>query len=146
MNTVLYNGTIHTLDPQNPTVDAIAISGDQIAAVGTGDDLCTLLGPNGRGIDLDGKTVIPGFVDAHLHFAGYSLRLDQVHIHELPTKEETLSRVKDRVLQSGPNKWLRGGGWNCRARQPGCAVVQGWTFGMDQYPGHAGSRDRRQHP
>ena len=112
IDTVLYNGTIHTLDPQVPTVEAIALSGEQIAAIGTKDDLCTLLGPNGQSMDLDGKTVIPGLVDAHLHFAGYSQRLDQVHIHELP-KDETLARVKERVLQSGPNKWLRGGGWNC---------------------------------
>jgi len=112
IDTVLYNGTIHTLDPQTPTAEAIALSGEQIAAVGSTDDLCALLGPNGKSIDLDGKTVVPGLVDAHLHFAGYSQRLDQVHIHELP-KEETLARVKERVLQSGPGTWLRGGGWNC---------------------------------
>ena len=112
IDTILYNGTIHTLDPRAPTAEAIAIAGEQIVAVGADSDLSALLGPNGKSIDLDGKTVIPGLVDAHLHFAGYSQRLDQVHIHELP-KEETLARVKERVIQSGPGKWVRGGGWNC---------------------------------
>lgn len=112
IDTVLYNGTIRTLDPRTPAAEAIAISGEQIVAVGTDDDLCALLGPNAKSINLEGKTIIPGLVDAHLHFAGYSQRLDQVHIHELP-KEETLARVKERVRRSGPGQWLRGGGWNC---------------------------------
>jgi predicted amidohydrolase YtcJ len=112
-NLVLYNASIHTMDPQKPIASAVAISDDRIAAVGDGDSLCRSIAPGGQAIDLNGRTVIPGLIDAHLHFTSYSLRLDLINIHELPSLEETLARVAERALISKPGTWVRGGGWNC---------------------------------
>ena len=110
---VLYNASIHTMDPEKPVASAVAISNERIATVGDGDDLCRSIAPGGQAIDLNGRTVIPGLIDAHLHFTAYSLRLDRIDIHELPSLEETLTRVTERVLSSAPGTWIRGGGWNC---------------------------------
>jgi predicted amidohydrolase YtcJ len=110
---VLYNGTIYTMDPRKPTAEAIAIAGDRITAVGDGDTMRDAPRTRGQAIDLQGRTVVPGMIDAHLHFLSYSLRLDLVQIHELPSLEETLQRVAERVALTEAGTWVRGGGWNC---------------------------------
>jgi predicted amidohydrolase YtcJ len=116
-DTVLYNGTIHTMEAQTPLASAIAFSGDRIAALASdavgGDRLQGALAPDGRAIDLRGRTVIPGLIDAHLHFVQYSLRLEQVDIYELPSLGQTLDRVAAHVATLRPGQWVGGGGWNC---------------------------------
>jgi predicted amidohydrolase YtcJ len=110
---VLYNGTIYTMDLRLPTAEAIAIDRDRIVAVGDDETLRDALGTCGQAIDLQGRTVVPGMIDAHLHFLSFSLRLNLVQIHELPSLDETLQRVADRVAVTAPGTWVRGGGWNC---------------------------------
>jgi predicted amidohydrolase YtcJ len=72
-----------------------------------------MLGPEGREIDLRGRTVIPGMIDSHLHFVSYSLRLEQVDLEGVPTLDEALRLVAERASSSEPGNWIRGGGWNC---------------------------------
>ncbi|MBN1642572.1 MAG: amidohydrolase [Anaerolineae bacterium] len=111
VDTVLYNARIYTMDQRHPRASALAIDGERIVALG-GDELCTDLAP-ARAIDTGGRTVIPGMIDAHLHFTSYSLRLDQIEIYELPTLEQTLMRVAARAAGTAPGTWIRSGGWNC---------------------------------
>jgi predicted amidohydrolase YtcJ len=116
-DTVLYNATIHTLERDLPRASAIALSGDRIVALAGdaqgADALREGLPPGGRAIDLRGRTVIPGLIDAHLHFVQYSLRLAQVDIYELPSLEDTLDRIATHASTLRPGEWVRGGGWNC---------------------------------
>src|ERR1700683_1596035 len=56
---VLYNGTIHTMDPANPQGEAVAISGGRFLAVGTKDEIENLASANTKRIDLGGRTVLP---------------------------------------------------------------------------------------
>lgn len=64
---VLLNGRIHTQDDKRRVVDAIAIRGDRIVATGTTAEVRTLVGPATRTVDLGGRIVLPGFIDAHTH-------------------------------------------------------------------------------
>lgn len=64
---IFTGGTVVTMDPEIGTVEAIAISGDTIAAVGSAEDIARYKGLDTVVIDLDGRTVSPGFVDAHTH-------------------------------------------------------------------------------
>ena len=113
LDLILYNGSIHTMDAERPLCDALGLAGDRIAAVGEAQDLRPMLSPQGRALDLEGRTVVPGLIDSHLHFSGYSLRLSQVDLQEVPSLEEALSRVAHQVALSEPGAWIRGGGWNC---------------------------------
>src|ERR1700722_6873215 len=65
---LLVNGKIWTGDPQKPIVQAIAISGDRIAALGSDEEILKLGGGKVPVGDLQGKLVLPGFNDAHVHF------------------------------------------------------------------------------
>lgn len=116
-DTVLYNGTIYTMEAGTPRATAIALCGDRVAALARdaheAGELREGLAPAGKTIDLQGRTVIPGLIDAHLHFIQYSLRLAQVDIYELPTLAATLDRVAAHAATLQPGQWVRGGGWNC---------------------------------
>src|SRR5512132_4310378 len=65
---ILMNGRVHTVDPAKPEVEAIAICGDRIAQVGTSAEIRALAAKQTRVIDLEGRRVVPGFNDSHVHF------------------------------------------------------------------------------
>lgn len=64
---IFYNGTLLTMESDHPTAQAIAIQGEMIIAVGTNDEILALRGAETQAIDLQGQTIMPGFVDAHDH-------------------------------------------------------------------------------
>src|SRR5437763_8028051 len=72
---VIINGSIHTMDQARPLSEAVAILGKRIVALGSTDEIRGLAGARTRVIDANGKTVLPGFNDAHVHFmtGGFSL-------------------------------------------------------------------------
>lgn len=77
---IIENGSVLTMDDARPHAAAVAIAGDRILAVGTGEEIAALAGPGTRRIDAQGATVMPGMTEAHLHlFAGaFGLRLLQL--------------------------------------------------------------------
>lgn len=111
-NLILYNGDIHTMDAAAPRAQAIAIIGNRVLAVGSDADVRALLAPEGRAIDLRGRTVVPGFTDAHLHFMSYGLALKQIDLAQIPTLDEALARVAARAQTTPPGRWLVGWGWD----------------------------------
>ncbi len=66
---VLYNGKILTVDEQFTIVEAVAIRGDKVLAVGDSQRILAMAGPRTRRVDLQGQSVVPGFIDTHLHSA-----------------------------------------------------------------------------
>jgi len=81
--TVLFNGKVFTADPTRPVVEAIAMRGDSVLAVGTNAEMDQLSSPGTRRIDLAGHVAIPGINDAHTHFVAYP-----PGVHTLPAFSE----------------------------------------------------------
>ncbi len=109
---VLLNGNIRTLNAAGPQVRAMAITGNRILAVGDDADMCALLAPKGRAMNLRGHTVVPGFTDAHLHFMSYGFSLSRIDLAGVPTKEQALARVQSRAAETPVGHWLQGRGWD----------------------------------
>lgn len=109
---VLYNGNIHTMDATTPRAQAIAIAGNRILATGSDAEIRALLVPGGEVVDLRGRTVVPGFTDAHMHFMSYGLSLKEIDLTEVPTLEEALARVAARATETPASHWLKGRGWD----------------------------------
>jgi len=65
---VLVGGKVVTVDDELPRAEAIAVSGNRIAAVGTEDDIRARVGADTRVVELEGRTVIPGLIEGHAHF------------------------------------------------------------------------------
>lgn len=105
---ILYNGKIFTSDDARPYVQAVAIRGDKISAIGS-NEVIKILAENGtRQIDLGGRTVVPGFNDAHAHFGvpvdGTGLRFGSME----PTWLEVAESLKNAVKTAPKGGWIFG--------------------------------------
>jgi predicted amidohydrolase YtcJ len=109
---VILNASIHTMDPARPTADALAILGNRIAALGSSAEICALAGPRTRVIDAAGKTVLPGFNDAHVHFLMGGFSLANVDLRNAKSPEEMARRLKDYAGKLPKGRWILGGDWD----------------------------------
>lgn len=128
---ILTNAHIYTLDPHQPTAQALAMDNGRLLAVGTNDFILAEFGAKGKRLDLKGHTVIPGLTDAHLHFKHYALGLQKVDC-ETASLAECLRRVEERVRQTPAGDWVLGHGWNQNEWQD-----LGETVGVDGFPSAA---------
>ena len=111
---IFVNGRIHTLNPHQPAATAVAIRDGKILAVGSDAEIKPLLGVGGELVNLNGRCLIPGLVDAHVHFHGFALSLQRVDLRGTKTLDEALKRIAIKIsnLQSPiTDTWLQGRGW-----------------------------------
>jgi len=109
---VLRNGKIATLNPAQPTAQAIAVRGDRIAALGTDQAAQRWIGPNTRVIDLHGMLAIPGFIESHGHFTGVGEFRMGLDLREARTWNDIVDQVARAVKQAKPGEWIIGRGWH----------------------------------
>ena len=111
---VLRGGRVLTLVPEQPEVEAVAIRGNRVLAVGTESELKAYLGPQTEVIDAQGLTVVPGLTDTHLHLLHYGFALNQVDLGGVRSVGELRRRVADFVAQRKikPGRWVLGRGWD----------------------------------
>ena len=109
---ILVRGRIHTLDPAIPDATALAIAGDRIAQVGTDKEISGLMGPGTRKIDLQGRSVLPGLIDAHLHLSGIGQALERIDLRGIATPEAAVKLVEEAASRAAPGAWILGRGWD----------------------------------
>jgi len=114
--TILLNGKILTADSQFSTVEALEVSGGRIVAVGTSANLRRMAEKGVRVIDLEGRTVIPGLIDSHMHAIraalSFSTEVNWIGTRSLP---EALNRIREASHSMPPGAWLIvAGGWNAQ--------------------------------
>ncbi|HYI14847.1 MAG TPA: amidohydrolase [Thermomicrobiales bacterium] len=106
------NGRVLTIDADRPRAESVAVRDGKILAVGSNDELSGLRGSTTRIIDLDGATLMPGFIDAHTHFVSGSLTLGRVRLAGATTMAEMQRRVTEKVVAVLPGEWVVGRGWD----------------------------------
>ncbi len=109
---VLLNGNVITLEDDIPKAEAVAVTGDTILAVGSNTKILQFKTEKTKVIDLAGKTVVPGLIDAHLHFPLLGKRLKLVYLDETRSYQEVLKIVKQAVERAEPGEWIMGSGWH----------------------------------
>ncbi len=111
IHTILFNGNIVTLDENRTRVSALAISYGRVLALGADEAIRRLANASTNEVDLDGKTVLPGFTDAHLHWEAQSRALRSVNVFEVANKGIALERVRERIREIPAGTWVEGQGW-----------------------------------
>jgi predicted amidohydrolase YtcJ len=112
METVILGSRIYTGDAARPWAEAIGIKDGRIAAVGSVAEVKAACGNGGQTLDLPGRLVVPGIVDAHLHFVSFGLYLERVDLRDLPSIATCRERVKAAVARMKPGTWIIGRGWS----------------------------------
>ena len=111
IQTVLFNGNIVTLDDRRPRASAMAIGYGRIVALGEDEQIQRLSNAATETLNLDGRTILPGLTDAHLHWEAQSRALESVDVFEAPSKELALERVAARARMTAAGEWITGQGW-----------------------------------
>ena len=113
-NLLLINARVLTLDPGQPTAEAVAINGQRISAVGSYADIARLAGPSTQTIDCHGMCLLPGFIDAHCHLLATASSLQSLPCgpEEVSNIPELQAAVRHRAASTPEGNWIRGFGYD----------------------------------
>src|SRR2546421_2154905 len=115
MSTTLYlNGPIYTMDTAQPLAQAMAIDSatESLLAVGSNDEVRRYGGLHSELVDLRGKTVLPGFIDAHIHLLSTAYRSHYIDAIACTSEDEVAALVRARAAQTPRGHWILGGQWD----------------------------------
>ncbi len=101
------NGRIHTLSGPDEVVEALAVKGERIFFAGSEEDAKGLIGPKTRVIDLQGKTLLPGFTDAHVHPVSGGLALAGCNLADILDRDSILTIIERYALAHPDKEWIR---------------------------------------
>jgi predicted amidohydrolase YtcJ len=105
---ILHRGLVTTLDRSNPAANAVAISGGKFLAVGRDDEVMRLAGPQTEIIDLQGRRVLPGLVDNHLHIIRGGLNFNmELRWDGVRSLADAMAMLKRQVAITPPPQWVR---------------------------------------
>jgi predicted amidohydrolase YtcJ len=121
---VLVNGAVYTVDDARRWARAVAVRDGRISAVGTDDEIRALAGASTEVIDLEGRMLLPGFQDAHVHPPPAGLEMLRCNLSDAYSKDEYLRIVGEYAAAHPDADWILGGGWS-----------------MDAFPGGAPTKD-----
>ena len=109
---IVTNAKIFTADAFHPECEAVAVLGDRIVAAAGKADVFAWRGPKTKIIDAEGRRVVPGVNDAHVHFVAGGMDLDNVDLKNAPTPEEFARRIASRAATTAKGEWVLGGNWD----------------------------------
>ena len=118
---VILNAAVRTMDAARPQAEAVAVSGNRIAALGPSAEIKALAGPKTRVVDAGGQSVLPGFNDAHVHWlmGGYSIT--NVDLRDATSPAEFSKRIAEFAQKIPKGRWILGGDWD-HEKFPGAAL------------------------
>lgn len=114
MDIIFFNGVIATIDPNNTFLEAVFIKDNKIAKVGSNEEVLQYKQEDTKMVDLEGKLMLPGFNDSHMHLLNYGQSLRMIDLIGTESMEDMINRTKKFIENHNPEKsqWIRGRGWN----------------------------------
>lgn len=112
MDAIFYNGIIHTMDKAVPKAEAVAVKDGIIIRVGSNEDVLKLRTESTAMYDMDGKTMLPGFCDSHMHLLSYGYSLEKVNMYSAKSMDDLIKLGQDFLKEHPGLTWLQGRGWN----------------------------------
>ncbi|HEY7305291.1 MAG TPA: amidohydrolase [Bryobacteraceae bacterium] len=141
---ILANGKIWTENPRQPEAEAIAISGNRIAAVGTTAEISRMKHRGTRVFDLDSRRVVPGFNDAHVHFYAGGANLAGPQLRYSKSQREFRDTLAAFAKTQPAGRWITGGNWDHENWRPAVlpthelidGVTSHWPVFVNRLDGH----------
>jgi len=109
---VLMDGNVITMDSSQPSAEAIAVKKDRIVKVGTNEEISRWIGKNTKIINLQGRTVVPGLIDSHIHVGDFGKFLMWIDLKDVTSVEEMQRRIRKRAQKIPKGRWIIGHGWD----------------------------------
>src|SRR6187397_1850556 len=109
---IVTNARLDTVDENRPMVDNMAIKDGRVMATGPQRAMMTLRGANTQVLDLHGRTVIPGMLDAHVHLLNLGTSLRNVDLVGTTSYDDVVAHVAARAKDTPPGTWISGRGWD----------------------------------
>ncbi len=109
---ILVGGKVVTVDPSLPEAEAVAVRGSRIEAVGSSEEIRALAGPATEVVELDGRLVIPGFIEGHGHFQRLGHAQTILDLTRVTTWDEMVEMVAEAAAAAEPGTWINGRGWH----------------------------------
>ncbi len=109
---VLRGGKIATVDPTLGEQQALAVTGHEITAVGSNAEIDAFVGADTRVVELDGRLVIPGFIEGHGHYMSLGRARQILDLNNVANWDEVVNKVAVAVDQAEPGEWIVGRGWH----------------------------------
>jgi predicted amidohydrolase YtcJ len=109
---VLTNGHIATVDPAEPTAEALAVRDGKIEAVGTVAEIKAYIGQKTEVIDLAGRFAMPAFTESHAHFMGVGAAKLNLELMRAQNWDEIVAKVAEAAKKAQPGQWILGRGWH----------------------------------
>jgi hypothetical protein len=110
--TVILNTNVITIDSEHPRAEAIAICNGRITAVGSNARIRKYIGKNTRVVEARNKTIVPGFVDCHVHMTGFGQFLETLDLRNTPSIKEVQRKLKNYARKNHGKSWILGGRWD----------------------------------
>ena len=109
---IVINADVRTSDKSKDRANAFAVKDSKFIAVGNTDEILSMSDESTRVIDVNGNTVVPGFIDSHTHLSSGAKIVTGINLSEIREKAVWLEMIKERVKTMEPGEWLLGGRWD----------------------------------
>jgi len=109
---VILHGHVWTVDHDHPQAEALAVHGSRVLAVGSDAEISKWIGPATRTIDAKGKSVLPGFIDAHVHFSSGGGEVSSVQLRDANSPKGFAQRIGEHAKKLPKAEWMLGGTWD----------------------------------
>ncbi|MEM2263540.1 MAG: amidohydrolase [Candidatus Bathyarchaeia archaeon] len=106
------NANVVTLDVGRPRAEALAIRDGKIVAAGSNAEVCRYIASGTRVLDLGGRTIVPGFIDCHVHMTGFGQHLQTLNLRDVCSIEEMKRRLREYAERHPEKSWIIGGRWD----------------------------------
>jgi len=109
---VLMDGNVLTMCSSQSSAEAVAVKKDRIVKVGTNEEIRQWIGDDTTVINLQGRTVVPGLTDSHIHVGDFGKFLTWVDLKDANSVEEMQRLIRERVQKISKERWIIGSGWD----------------------------------
>jgi predicted amidohydrolase YtcJ len=109
---VILDANIVTLNPEQPKAEAIAIQNGRIVAVGSNSEIRKHVGMDTKIVNANGKTLVPGLVDCHVHMTGFGFFLQSPDLKNVQSIKEMQRMLQEHASKNPGKGWVLGGRWD----------------------------------